>query len=124
MIRPFWSGRQDKSPAQTQRRSSADFGAKGEVEAGAVARQPHQQDAGPFKDRGHPESARVERPQADAPQKRGDLRLRLGAVAGEERVERLVLSEDVAEDRVQRFYDGCVLGSGSGDLLGRRVAWG
>jgi hypothetical protein len=37
-----------------------DFGAKGEVEAGAVSRQPHQQDAGPFKDRGHLESARVD----------------------------------------------------------------
>jgi hypothetical protein len=52
------------------------------------------------------------------------LCLRLGAVPGEEHVERLVLREHVAEDRIQRFHDGGVLGSDSGDLLSRRGAWG
>jgi hypothetical protein len=53
-----------------------------------------------------------------------DAYLRLGAIACEESVQGLVLSKDVAEDRIQRLHDLCALGGGSGDLLGRRVACG
>ena len=86
---------------------------------GAVLRQPHQQDAGPFEGGGHLKSSCVEGPQAQALQECRDACLRLGAVACEERVQGLVLSKDVAEDRVQRLDDVCVGGGGSGNLLGR-----
>jgi hypothetical protein len=43
-------GRHDETAGPDLERTSEDFGAQGEVEAGAVARQSHQQDAGPLKD--------------------------------------------------------------------------
>jgi len=55
--------------------------------------------------------------QGGALQKRRDLGLRLGVVAGKKSVQGRVVSEDVAEDRVQRLHDGCALGGGNGDLL-------
>ena len=44
------------------------------------------------------------------------------SVAGEEHVQRLVLGQDAAEDRVERLHDVCAVGGGGGDLLGHRVA--
>ena len=84
----------------------------------------HQEDAGPFEGVGHLEPSCVEGPHVQALQKRRDACLRLGAVAGEERVQGLVLSKDAAEDRVERLHDVCALGGGGGDLLGHRVARG
>jgi transposase len=43
---------------------SENLGVQGDVEAGAVAGQPHQQDAGPFQDVGHLETSGVAGPQA------------------------------------------------------------
>ena len=68
--------------------SSENLGAQGGVEAGPAAGDAHQQDAGPFEDRGHLESTGVEGPQVQALQEGGDFCFRLRAVAGEERVQR------------------------------------
>jgi hypothetical protein len=61
-----------------------DFGAQGDVEAGAVACNAYQEHAGPFKGMGHLEPPCVERPHVHALQKRRNTGFRLGAVAGEE----------------------------------------
>ena len=106
------------------RGSSERPGAEGDVEAGAVARHADQEDAGPFEGVGHLEPSCVEGPHVQALQERGDTRLRLDVVAGEEHVEGLVLGKDAAEDRVERLHDVCALGGGGGDLLGHRVAGG
>src|ERR1700730_12492765 len=71
------------------RESSEDLGAQGDVEPGAVACQAHQEKAGTFKDVSHFEPSCVEGPHVQALQKRRDTCLRLGAVAGEERVQGL-----------------------------------
>src|SRR5438067_11807222 len=77
-------------PAQAWRGPSVDVGAQGDVEAGAVACQTHQEDAGPFEGVGHLEPSCVEGPHVQALQKRRDTCLRLGAVAGEEHVQGLL----------------------------------
>ncbi len=50
----------------SSRKCSERFGAQGDVEAGAVARQAHQEDAGPFKDVGHFQPSCVEGPHVQA----------------------------------------------------------
>src|SRR5215475_3939092 len=101
----------------TSGESSVDFGAERELEACAVACQAHQEDAGPFKDVSHFEPSCVEGPHVQALQERRDACLCLGTVARDERIQTVVLSNDVAEDRIECLNDVCALGGGGGDLL-------
>src|SRR5262245_13819722 len=96
---------------------SLDFGAERELEACAVACQAHQEDAGPFKDVCDFEPSCVEGPHVQALQKRRDVCLCLGTVARDERIQTVVVSNDVAEDRIECLNDVCALGGGGGDLL-------
>jgi hypothetical protein len=62
----------EKLPPEKEEEPSADLGAQGEVEAGTIARQPHQQEAGRLEDRGRLQPSCVEGPQLQALQERRD----------------------------------------------------
>lgn len=79
-----------RRPAQTYRASLADVGAQREVKAGAVACYAHEEETGPFEGVGHLEPSCVEGTETETLQQCRHLRLRLGAVAREERIQRRI----------------------------------
>ena len=111
-------------PSRLTRKPSANPGTQRQIKPSSVRGHAHQQNSGPLQGVGHLQLSGVEGPHVQARDECGEVSLRFSVVAGEEHVEGLAVSDDAAENRVERLQYSRALGGDGGDLLGDGVARG
>src|SRR6187402_1832 len=113
------------SPSSLRRFVAAQFDLQGDVEAaGAVLSQADEHQAERFERRRHVQAADIERTQTETLDEGRDAGLGIRIVGGDERVEASTLSEDGAEEGVERLHDMRAGRRALGDLLRPRTACG